>query len=177
MIEIGDGKQSVLFSGDISVSDQRSVPGVFVPALHPNVLILESTYGDRLHAHRPTQEKRLIARVAKCIDGGGHVLFPTFALGRAQEVLIILAEAMRAGTIPEIPVYGDGMVRAISRIYNRFPEFLSSECRHRWEEGLDPPLPRRFADLPNSRSEGTGRCRHRPSFGGGRIQRHVARRC
>ena len=145
MIEIADGKQSILFSGDISVSDQRSVPGVFVPALHPNVLILESTYGDRLHAHRPTQEKRLIARVAKCIEAGGHVLFPTFALGRAQEVLIILAEAMRAGEIPEIPVYGDGMVRAISRIYNRFPEFLSPICRRRWEEGLDPLFPE---DLP-----------------------------
>lgn len=145
MIEIADGKQSVLFSGDISVFDQRSVPGVFVPAIHPNILILESTYGDRLHAHRPTQEKRLIARVSKCIDAGGHVLFPTFALGRAQEVLIILAEAMRAGDLPEIPVYGDGMVRAISRVYNRFPEFLSPTCRRRWEEGLDPLFPE---DLP-----------------------------
>jgi hypothetical protein len=107
--------------------------------------VLESTYGDRQHAHRPTQEKRLVQRVGKCIADGGHVLFPTFALGRAQEVLVILSEAMRSGTLPEVPVYADGMVRSISRVYNRFPEELSQVCRRRYEQGLDPIFPE---DLP-----------------------------
>lgn len=145
MIEIHEGAQSILFSGDISVADQRTVPGVYVPAITPNILVIESTYGDRMHAHRPTQEKRLVARVARAIDEGGHVLFPTFALGRAQEVLLILAEAMRSGELPEVPIYADGMVRAISRVYDRFPECLSKNCRRRWEEGLDPLFP---DDLP-----------------------------
>lgn len=145
MISIQGPEGCILFSGDISVSDQRSVPGVFVPAMHPNVLIVESTYGDRMHAHRPTQEKRLVARVARAIEEEGHVLFPTFALGRAQEVLLILAEAMRSGDLPEVSVYADGMVRAISRVYNRFPEELSPACRRRWEAGYDPIFPE---DLP-----------------------------
>lgn len=145
MISIEGPEGCVLFSGDISVSDQRSVPGVFVPAIHPNVLVIESTYGDRMHAHRPTQEKRLVARVARAMEERGHVLFPTFALGRAQEVLIILAEAMRSGDLPEVSVYADGMVRAISRVYNRFPEELSAACRRRWEAGFDPIFPE---DLP-----------------------------
>lgn len=148
MIYIEGPEDSVMFTGDVSVADQRSVPGVFVPSLHPNVLVLESTYGDRFHAHRPTQEKRLAARVAKAISEGGHVLFPTFALGRAQEVLIILGEAMRTGELPEIPVYADGMVRAISRVYSRHPEALNLGCRRRWEEGFDPIFPE---DLPIKR--------------------------
>jgi hypothetical protein len=52
---------------------------------------------------------------------------------------------MRRGDMETIPVYGDGMVRAISRVYNRFPEHLSPICRRRWEEGLDPIFP---DDLP-----------------------------
>jgi Cft2 family RNA processing exonuclease len=145
MIEVQEKGQSILFSGDVSVADQQTVPGVFAPAIHPHVLVLESTYGDRLHAHRPTQERRLIERVDQCIAEGGHVLFPTFALGRAQEVLVILSEAMRRGDMQTVPVYGDGMVRAISRVYNRFPDHLSPVCRRRWEEGLDPIFP---DDLP-----------------------------
>jgi Cft2 family RNA processing exonuclease len=145
MIEIQENGRSVLFSGDVSVADQQTVPGVFAPAITPQVLILESTYGDRMHAHRPTQERRLIKRVDECLSAGGHVLFPTFALGRAQEVLVILSEAMRRGDMQTAPVYGDGMVRAIARVYNRFPDDLSPICRRRWEEGLDPIFP---DDLP-----------------------------
>ncbi|MBY0588105.1 MBL fold metallo-hydrolase [bacterium] len=145
MIEIQENGKSVLFSGDVSVADQQTVPGVFAPAITPQVLILESTYGDRMHAHRPTQERRLVKRVEECLAAGGHVLFPTFALGRAQEVLVILSEAMRRGDMRTVPVYGDGMVRAISRVYNRFPDDLSPTCRRRWEEGLDPIFP---DDLP-----------------------------
>lgn len=145
MIEIRTRDESVLFSGDISIADQLSVPGAFVPAIRPQMLILESTYGNRLHAHRPSQEKRIVERVDQCVRAGGHVLFPTFALGRAQEVLILLGKAMREGTLTEVPVYADGLVRTICKTYARFPDDLSPWCRRLWEQGLDPILPE---DLP-----------------------------
>lgn len=145
MIEVHNGQESVLFSGDVSVSDQCSVPGLFVPAIRPSILVLESTYGNRLHAHRPAQEQRLIDRVADCLAEGGHVLFPTFALGRAQEVLLILGRAIREGKLPAAPIYADGLVRTISKVYARFPDELAPGCRRLWEEGLDPIFPE---DLP-----------------------------
>lgn len=145
MIEVRGEKETALFSGDISVADQFSVPGVFVPAIKPHLLVLESTYGNRLHAHRPAQEKRVVERVRECIAAGGHVLFPTFALGRAQEVLLLLGKAMREGLLPRIPVYADGLVRAISKVYVRFAEELSPGCRRLWEQGLHPIFPE---DLP-----------------------------
>lgn len=145
MIEVRGADESVLFSGDISVSEQLSVPGVFVPAIRPDILVLESTYGSRLHAHRPAQEKRIVERVRSANAEGGHVLFPTFALGRAQEVLLILGRAMRDGSLPQIPVYADGLVRAVSKVYSRFPDDLSQGCRQLWEQGLDPIFPE---DLP-----------------------------
>lgn len=145
MIELRGEKESVLFSGDISVADQLSVPGVFVPAIRPTVLVLESTYGNRLHAHRPTQERRLVERVRAANAAGGSVLFPTFALGRAQEVLLILGRAMRAGSLPEIPVFADGLVRAVAKVYSRYTDDLAPLCRQLWEQGLDPIFPE---DLP-----------------------------
>lgn len=145
MIDVHTRNESVLFSGDLSVADQSSVPGAFVPALRPQLLVLESTYGNRLHAHRPSQEKRIVERVNECVNNGGKVLFPTFALGRAQEVLILLGKAMREGQLTHVPVYADGLVRTICKVYSRYAEDLSPWCRRLWEQGLDPILPE---DLP-----------------------------
>jgi Cft2 family RNA processing exonuclease len=145
MVEIRGPSGSILFSGDISVADQLSVPGVVAPPIRPNILVLESTYGGRLHAHRPAQERRLVERVKETIAAGGSVLFPTFALGRTQEVLLLLGRAMRDGSMPITPVYADGLVRAVSKVYSRLHEDLSPMCRRLYEDGLDPIFPE---DLP-----------------------------
>jgi Cft2 family RNA processing exonuclease len=145
MIEVRDARHSVLFTGDISVADQISVPGVFAPAIRPDVLVLESTYGNRLHAHRPHQERRIVERIRDCLQTGGSVLFPTFAVGRAQEVLLLLGRAMRERQLDPVPVFADGLVRAVCRVYSRFPGELSPNCRRLWEHGLDPLFPE---DLP-----------------------------
>ncbi len=55
-----------------------------------DVLILESTYGNRLHSSRAAEEERLVAQIGTVLSRGGHCLIPAFALGRAQEVLLIL---------------------------------------------------------------------------------------
>ncbi|HVJ80867.1 MAG TPA: MBL fold metallo-hydrolase, partial [Planctomycetia bacterium] len=145
MIEIKSKRCSALFSGDVSVADQIGVPGVFAPSVRPEILVLESTYGNRLHAHRPSQEKRIVERVKETIAAGGSVLFPTFALGRAQEVLLLLGKAMRSGALPALPVFADGLVRAISKVYRRLTDDLSPWCRQLADSGLDPIFPE---DLP-----------------------------
>jgi Cft2 family RNA processing exonuclease len=145
MIEIRCGDESVVFSGDLSVADQITVSGAFVPSCTPDILVLESTYGNRQHVHRPLQEKRLIERVGEILDDGGSVLFPSFALGRAQEVLLLLGRAMREGELRHAPVYADGMVRRIAHVYAEHGDELGPFCRKLWEQGIDPVFP---DDLP-----------------------------
>ncbi len=141
MIEIRTAKESALFSGDMSVADQVSVTGAFVPAIEPDILVLESTYGNRLHTHRPVQEERIVDQVRHTLAEGGSVLFPTFALGRAQEVLMILGRAIRNGDLPPIPVWADGMVRPICNVYSDFADDMAPFGRRLAEQGLHPLLP------------------------------------
>jgi Cft2 family RNA processing exonuclease len=121
-LESNDG--NLLFTGDLSISAQRTVDGARPPAFHPDVLIVESTYGGRLHANRAAQERKLAEKVAAVTGEGGKVLIPAFALGRAQEILLILNEFQRRGELPALPVWADGMVRAICQVYAAFPGFL-----------------------------------------------------
>jgi Cft2 family RNA processing exonuclease len=122
VLESDEGR--LLISGDLAISPQRTVDGAKLPAIEPDVLIVESTYGGRLHANRAVQERKLVEAVAQTLEGGGKVLIPAFALGRAQEVLLILREFQRRGELPLAPVWADGMVRAICQAYASFADVL-----------------------------------------------------
>ncbi len=124
MIGLASSEGRILISGDVSVSPQRTVDGARPPAFTPDILILESTYGGRLHANRHVEERRLVDSVAEVTANGGKVLIPAFALGRAQEVLLTLAEFQRSGELPSLPVWADGMVRSICSAYSAFPTAL-----------------------------------------------------
>jgi Cft2 family RNA processing exonuclease len=135
-LDTADGR--VFFSGDYSVDAQRTVDPIVVPLLRPHVVVTEATYGNRLHANRKAEEFRLAEAVAQVVGGGGKVLIPAFALGRAQEVLLILLSEMRAGRIPRFPVFVDGMVRNVCQIYTLFPEFLGERLRKQVEREGNP---------------------------------------
>jgi Cft2 family RNA processing exonuclease len=126
---------SLLISGDISISPQRTVDGARPPAFRPDVFIVESTYGGRLHANRAAQERKLVETVAQVTAAGGKVLIPAFALGRAQEILLILDEYQRRGDLPAVPVWADGMVRAICQAYPSFGEALPLALQERLGTG------------------------------------------
>ena len=124
MIGLSSSEGRILISGDISISPQRTVDGARPPVFSPDVLILESTYGGRLHANRHAEERRLVETVAEVTAAGGKVLIPAFALGRAQEILLTLGEFQRRGELAGVPVWADGMVRAICQSYSSFPAAL-----------------------------------------------------
>jgi len=116
----------VLFTGDLSVSPQKTVGGAAIPRGPFDLVISESTYGSRFHPNRDDEERRLAETVAATIKAGGFVLIPAFAIGRAQEVLLVLAHAMETGGIPEFPVYADGMVTRVCSLYRDFPNDVSN---------------------------------------------------
>ncbi|ODT73391.1 hypothetical protein ABS71_07240 [bacterium SCN 62-11] len=128
----------VFFTGDYSVDAQRTVDPITVPTVRPHVVVTEATYGNRLHAHRKAEETRLAEAVARVVGEGGKVLIPAFALGRAQEVLLILLSEQKAGRIPRFPIFVDGMVRNVCQIYSLFPEFLGERLRKQVEREGNP---------------------------------------
>ncbi len=128
-IYIEGRRESLLMGGDVSMGQQQSIPGMVVPRCRPDVVVLESTYGNRRHADRAQQEAALVQQVAEAVAAGGKVLIPAFAVGRSQEVILILARAMRRGDIPAFPVWVDGMVRTVNAVYASFPDMLSPPLR------------------------------------------------
>lgn len=138
MIYIEGRCESILITGDVSVTNQRTIPGLVLPSwCKPDVMVMESTYGNHQHNDRIQEENRLIKDVAKTIGEGGKVLIPAFAVGRSQEVISILKRAMELKQLPEFPVYVDGLVRDVNRIYSRFSGELQRELRCKAEHGVN----------------------------------------
>lgn len=126
------GNEGALFySGDLSLTPQRTVPGISFPALRPDVLVLESTYGERLHANRKVEEQRLVEIVAEVAENGGKVLIPAFAVGRAQEVILILRSAISRKQLPALSIFVDGMVKEINTLYRLHPNALRQDLAKR----------------------------------------------
>ena len=127
MIYIEGTQESILMTGDVSVANQLTIPGLVVPEwCHPDVMVMESTYGNRPHDVDRTQEaKRLAEDVATVIAEDGKGLIPAFAVGRSQEVILILARAMQRRKIPKFPVWVDGMVQKVNEVYSDFGKKLS----------------------------------------------------
>ncbi|MBN1678972.1 MAG: MBL fold metallo-hydrolase [Anaerolineae bacterium] len=119
VLESADG--TLVMSGDVSLSDQRAVISAAPPNIKADALVLESTYGGKLHANRLAEEKRLVATLRQVVERGGSALIPAFALGRAQEVIQIL---LTYRDELDVPVYVDGMVRAVCRAYTGFAGWL-----------------------------------------------------
>ncbi len=129
---------TLFYSGDFSAFSQRTIEGISIPKLRPDIAIVETTYGNRLHANRQLEEKRLISLVKECIDQKKKILIPAFALGRAQEVLLILRAAIQNQEIPPTPVYVDGMIREINLMYTRNPTYLKNSLGKRILKGNEP---------------------------------------
>jgi len=108
----------VLHLGDYSVTAQRTLHGMDVQRLpQADAVITEGTYGDAIHADRKEQERALVATVARVVGRGGRALLPAFAVGRAQEVALILRAARSTGELPPVPIHLDGMVRGVCDLY------------------------------------------------------------
>ncbi|MCL2163341.1 MAG: MBL fold metallo-hydrolase, partial [Oscillospiraceae bacterium] len=129
---------SFFYSGDFSATKQQTVEGAAFPKLRPDVAVFESTYGDRLHASRDIEETRLIAKIASITGEGGKLLIPAFALGRSQEIILIINRAINKKQLPgSLKVYVDGMVNDICRVYQNNPNYLRTQYGKKIFRGTD----------------------------------------
>ncbi|HEU5383461.1 MAG TPA: MBL fold metallo-hydrolase [Ktedonobacteraceae bacterium] len=130
---------TLVVSGDISSTPQRTVLGALPPPVERcDLLVLESTYGARLHPNRQGEEARLSQAVAEGIARGGHTLIPCFGLGRGQELLLVLQAAQEKGQIPDFPIYVDGLVRRVCSTYLLLPEALPPVLQRQIRKGYLP---------------------------------------
>ena len=135
MVEITAAGKRLLFTGDIGrVRDSQIAPG---RVLHSgpqegesaDLLVMESTYGNRLHPH--TDPRPEMARlITETVKRGGSVVVPAFAVERTQKLLFMLKELMEAGQIPRLPVFADSpMAIEAVKIFLKHTEEFSDETK------------------------------------------------
>lgn len=140
---IGDGDYNLAYSGDIKF--ERS--WLFNPATNRfprlETLVLESTYGGfrDIQPSRQQASEEFAQFTSKVLTRGGKLVVPVFAVGRSQEVMLVLEERMREGKIPRVPVYLDGMIFEATAIHTAYPEYLNSALRTEiFQQGDNPFL-------------------------------------
>ena len=117
----------IVFSGDIG---RPGLPIIRdpVPPGGANVVIMESTYGDRDHEPLDDSREELARVIRETAARGGKVLIPAFAVGRTQELLYDLRELQLAGRVPPIPVFIDSpLATEITAVYRKHPEIFDRE--------------------------------------------------
>jgi metallo-beta-lactamase family protein len=140
-IEEDGRRRRLLFTGDLG---RAELPLLDSPEVVSGVqvLLMESTYGDRDHPSIDALDAELARIVSTTIGRGGRVYIPTFALERAQEVLFALERLHDRGLAPRAPIYIDSpLAIAITEIYKLHPEGLSPDVRQRIRERDDPFSP------------------------------------
>ncbi len=117
------GKSETLFyTGDVCFHDQTILKSACFEGLQPDVLIMETTRGNRVAPpgfSRETEIQRLVQSIRSVLGRRGSVLMPAFALGRTQEILAQLSLMMKSGQIPRQPIYIGGLGRVFTETYDQ----------------------------------------------------------
>ena len=138
-LEEAGQRRRVLFSGDLGYSGRAILRD---PAEPPqvDVVVMETTYGDRLHKQLQPSVQELYKAINDTFRRGGNVIIPSFALERTQEVLYYLRQAVTEGVLPaSMQVFLDSpMAITATEIFRRHPECYDQEAAALFREGRDP---------------------------------------
>jgi len=128
---IGNGLHNFLYSGDYKYARTRLLDPAVSSFPRIESVLTEATYGSKMDILPPRieSEEKMIEIINKTIERGGKVLIPELGLGRAQETMLIVEDAMKTGKLKKIPVYIDGMIWDINAIHTAYPDFLSNYVR------------------------------------------------
>jgi metallo-beta-lactamase family protein len=138
LLEEAGEKKRILFSGDLGVEGARLL-GPPESVRRPDVLIMESTYGDRQRVETEDRTEHLFRILQRTLGRGGKVIIPSFAVGRAQEVMARINDLVEAGRLPKVPVFLDSpMATAATRVFEMHPEVYSDEAQRLLRAGDEP---------------------------------------
>ncbi|GGO39392.1 hypothetical protein GCM10008949_47440 [Deinococcus humi] len=155
---IESGGRTVFHTGDVSNISTPVVDAAWLPAAVTPVdaVVSESTYGDTLLPSRKEQVRAFITAIGETLRGGGRVLIPSFALGRAQEITQILQTAMASGLLPAVPIHLDGLTRGITEAYEDMLPLLPEALQNRSAVSKQRPFLTGTVNLVKDRREREG---------------------
>ena len=156
-LHIGRGLFNLVYTGDFKFNRTRLLD----PATHrfprAELLIMESTYGGSSDIMPPRfeTERKLIEIINRTFSRNGIVLIPALAVGRAQDIMLVINDAINKNLIPKTEVFIEGMIQEVTAIHTTFPEYLSQSVRERIYHGNNPFISEYFniVDDPEKRSE------------------------
>jgi KH/beta-lactamase-domain protein len=140
-MHIGDGLHNVVYTSDFKFGRTMLLEPATTTFPRVETLIVESTYGaskDIMPA-REMSEKKLITIINSTLSNGGKILIPVPAVGRAQEIMLVLDNYMRHELLQEVPIFIEGMVKEATAIHTAYPEHLAKNIRDLiFNQGINP---------------------------------------
>lgn len=150
---VGDGLHNIVFSGDMKYEDTWLFNRTHDRFPRLESILIESTYGG-YHDFQPTRREardNLKEIIVRAIERGGRIIVPVFAVGRSQEVMIVIENLVAKGDIPKTDVFMDGMIMEATAIHTAYPEFLNTSLRNKiFQKGENPFLNPIFNQVENS---------------------------
>jgi len=130
-LHIGEGLHNIVYSADFKFGRTMMLDPATALFPRAETLIIESTYGgpDDIMPDREGVEGKLVSIVNDTVEKGGKVLIPVPAVGRAQEIMLVLDAYMKNGALRELPIYIEGMVNEATAIHTAFPEYLVHDIK------------------------------------------------
>ena len=134
MFQVKVGNQSVVYTGDYNMTPDRHLGAAWIDRCRPDLLITESTYATTVRDSKRCRERDFLKKVHDCIDKGGKVLIPVFALGRAQELCILLETYWERMNL-KCPIYfSAGMTEKANNYYKMFISWTNEKIRKTFVE-------------------------------------------
>ena len=147
-LHVGQGLHNIVYTGDLKFGKTRLFDPSFTNFQRVETLITESTYGgpQDIMPYRDDSEKQMLDIVNKTMERKGQVIIPSFAVGRAQEVMLVLSENNF-----EHPVFIDGMIWDATAIHTAYPEYMSKTMERKIFQGNNPFMNEIFKRITSSK--------------------------
>ena len=139
---VGNGDHNFVYTGDLKYGRTTLFESAVSNYPRVETLLIESTYGAKedIMPTRFEVESAFINSVNTTLKDGGKVLIPIPAVGRAQELLMVIDQYMKAGKLMESPVFMEGMILEATSIHEAYPEYLARDLRQKILETDDNPF-------------------------------------
>jgi KH/beta-lactamase-domain protein len=140
-LHIGEGLHNLVYTGDYKFGKSMLLEPAVAMFPRAETIITESTYGapEDVMPTRAESEQRITSIINQTLDRGGKVLIPVPAVGRAQEIMLIIDDYMRRGLLKEAPVFVEGMITDATASHTAYPEYLAKNVRNSiLYEGINP---------------------------------------
>ncbi|TRY74449.1 hypothetical protein TCAL_10092 [Tigriopus californicus] len=134
MFQVKVGNQSFVYTGDYNMTPDRHLGAAWIDKCRPDLLISESTYATTIRDSKRCRERDFLKKVHDCVDKGGKVLIPVFALGRAQELCILLETYWERMNL-KVPIYFSmGLTEKANNYYKMFITWTNEKIRKTFVE-------------------------------------------